>query len=581
MSIAIDNAELAAEQALEQMYDCIRERRHFRLEAGAGAGKTYSLIKGLKLLINEQGETLARKGQQVACITYTNVATNEINARTDGHPIIFASTIHGFCWSLIRDHQLFMWQQLPDLHDSWQSKFDELDDNNPHQREVCYSTGRRRLTEQEAQLSHDDILPLMVKLLAQPKFRRNIQSRFPIIFIDEYQDTDKSFASSLLEFFIEEIAADSLSPLIGFFGDSWQKIYRTGAGLIEHENLNEIGKQANFRSAHNIVDVLNLIRPELPQHSKNSSTDGTVSVFHTNDWVGERQTSAHWRGDLPSIDCHDALNITKERLVEQGWDFTTSETRILMLTHKVMASEQGYESLASVFANNDALFNLEDAHIHFLVKILIPVSRAFDEGQFGEMFSLLGSNAPLMKSGIEKNIWRSNMNELLGLQETGTIGDIIDHLLIVEAPSLPDKIITREGQLREITSEDLQSDRYLQELQKLRAVPFTELVAFEKFIKHYTPFSTKHGVKGAEFDNVLVVLGRGWNLYNWDQFFTWQKNGWPEKKQESMERNRNLFYVACSRPKVNLALLITQELSHDSISTLSNWFGEDNLHSIF
>lgn len=581
MNVVMDNAELAAEQALEQMYNCIRERRHFRLEAGAGAGKTYSLIKGLKLLINEQGETLARKGQQVACITYTNVATNEISTRTDGHPIIYASTIHGFCWSLIRDHQLFMWQQLPYLHDSWQSKFDELDDDTSHQRKVCYSTGRRRLTEQDVQLSHDDILPLMVKLLAQPKFRRNIQSRFPIIFIDEYQDTDKSFASSLLEFFIEEIAADGLSPLIGFFGDSWQKIYRTGAGLIEHENLNEIGKQANFRSAHNIVDVLNLIRPELPQYPKNRSTNGTVSVFHTNDWVGKRQTSAHWKGDLPLADCHDALNMTKERLVEQGWDFTSSETRILMLTHKIMASEQGYETLASVFSNNDALFNLEDAHIDYLVKTLIPVSGAFYEGKFGEMFSLLGSNAPRMNSGIEKNIWRSNMNELLGLQKTGTIGDVIDSLLTVETPPLPDKIVIREGKLRDINSEDLQSDRYLQELQKLREVPFSELVAFERFIKHYTPFSTKHGVKGAEFDNVLVVLGRGWNLYNWDQFFTWQQNGHPENKQESMERNRNLFYVACSRPKINLALLITQELSDDSISTLNNWFGEDNLHSIF
>lgn len=30
-----------------------------------------------------------------------------------------------------------------------------------------------------------------------------------------------------------------------------------------------------------------------------------------------------------------------------------------------------------------------------------------------------------------------------------------------------------------------------------------------------TSFATQHSVKGAEFENVLVVLGGGWNHYNW------------------------------------------------------------------
>ncbi|HHJ3229794.1 TPA: 3'-5' exonuclease [Vibrio parahaemolyticus] len=87
------------------------------------------------------------------------------------------------------------------------------------------------------------------------------------------------------------------------------------------------------------------------------------------------------------------------------------------------------------------------------------------------------------------------------------------------------------------------------------------------YISH-TPFSTKHGVKGTEFDNVLVVLGRGWNLYNWDQLLTWLHKTCLANRIGALERNRNLFYVACSRPKSNLTVLITQHLSDESLALL-------------
>lgn len=55
------------------------------------------------------------------------------------------------------------------------------------------------------------------------------------------------------------------------------------------------------------------------------------------------------------------------------------------------------------------------------------------------------------------------------------------------------------------------------------------------------------------------------------------KTGFPTRKAEGFERNRNLFYVACSRPKKRLALLFTQQLSPDAMNTLTKWFGADAL----
>jgi DNA helicase-2/ATP-dependent DNA helicase PcrA len=84
-------------------------------------------------------------------------------------------------------------------------------------------------------------------------------------------------------------------------------------------------------------------------------------------------------------------------------------------------------------------------------------------------------------------------------------------------------------------------------------------------------------VKGAEFDNVLVVCGRGWNNYNWNQLFEWFKNGAPAANEEAFERNRNLFYVSCSRAKKRLALLFTQHLSGKALEQVGFIFGKDSV----
>ncbi|MFH0784307.1 MAG: hypothetical protein V2B20_20450, partial [Pseudomonadota bacterium] len=54
----------------------------------------------------------------------------------------------------------------------------------------------------------------------------------------------------------------------------------------------------------------------------------------------------------------------------------------------------------------------------------------------------------------------------------------------------------------------------------------------------------------------------------------------PSKRQSAFERNRNLFYVACSRPKKRLALLFTQKLSPIAFRTLNHWFGDDSIEAL-
>ena len=62
-------AERAAEETRLAIQSCIDTGKSFLVEAGAGAGKTYSLIQALKYVIAKKGRNLLRSHQRVACIT--------------------------------------------------------------------------------------------------------------------------------------------------------------------------------------------------------------------------------------------------------------------------------------------------------------------------------------------------------------------------------------------------------------------------------------------------------------------------------------------------------------------------------
>jgi DNA helicase-2/ATP-dependent DNA helicase PcrA len=190
------------------------------------------------------------------------------------------------------------------------------------------------------------------------------------------------------------------------------------------------------------------------------------------------------------------------------------------------------------------------------------------------MLAVLGSRSLVIKSQADKKERAATLDKLLELRENGTIGQVLDYLKDTKCPPLPQAVEQTETELSHASPEDIDESLRLQEISKLRHVPYREIVQLSLYLNKHTPFSTKHGVKGAEFENVLVVFGRGWNQYNWNQFLEWSGNGVPGDKVVNYERNRNLFYVACSRPKRQLALLFTQELSVSALDTLSRWFGE-------
>ncbi len=72
-------------------------KRHSKVYAGPGAGKTYFLVENVKNIITTNESVAKSRARKVLCITYTNAAVDEIKRRLEKYvDYVEAYTIHGF-----------------------------------------------------------------------------------------------------------------------------------------------------------------------------------------------------------------------------------------------------------------------------------------------------------------------------------------------------------------------------------------------------------------------------------------------------------------------------------------------------
>lgn len=106
---------------------------------------------------------------------------------------------------------------------------------------------------------------------------------------------------------------------------------------------------------------------------------------------------------------------------------------------------------------------------------------------------------------------------------------------------------------------------------RVKGVKFNEFQKLYEYLEGQTPFSTQHKTKGAEFDNVLVILDNGgWNNYNFGNLFLGTGSA------SVLDRTQKIFYVCCTRAKENLAVFFHNP-DAQVIVKAKEWFGEANI----
>ncbi|MBF0164812.1 MAG: ATP-dependent helicase [Magnetococcales bacterium] len=603
-------------QADISVRECLESRQSFLMTAGAGSGKTTSLIKALAYLGNQHGAMLRRNGQRIACITYTNVAVAEIWADVDNDVLFHVSTIHSFLWEIAKPFQreIGVW-----VAEQIREKIDELNEKNskPRTHETTkrknriaiqqYEDARSRLSAvrsfryetdrnyAEGILGHADIIKLVPQLLDKHQLLRRIVARkYPFIFVDESQDTEKSFVESLKLIDNEQGAQFCL----GFFGDQMQQIYTTGIGSIPEESgWKTITKEENFRSSKAVLDLINRIRKD---GDGLEQTDG-LAALPSGD--GAVPGSARLFIMPMNQDRGESLDQIRRWLVSEEndplWveDSPEADVKVLVIVHRMAANRLGFPDLFRALHDtgpDSFKTGLKDGTLWVVrpfLQTLIPLVEAI-QGNKHRVISLLREiKSPLLTQ--DRLIQESNpanhlasinnvVNDLVGMMSqaensAATVKECLKLVLDADLIRMDDRIINiiTDNMTGEMLSGDGDydegdGDKMIQAIEAFLNCPASQLWPYHRYVEGASPFSTQHGVKGAEFKRVLVVLddeeGKH-NQYSFDRLLgiadpspTDIKNK-IEGKETSIDRTRRLFYVCCSRARKDLAVvLFTQDV---------------------
>lgn len=549
-----------ADQIDEEIIETLKKGQSFRVEAGAGSGKTYSLNKVIEWIQNNKWNYYNRNKQNVICITYTNAAVEVIVQRLTKDSFIIPSTIHSFAWSSIKQYQSTLIKFIAEDESLFAEKTDSSEVG-----EVSYTLGHRYVENGIQYLHHNDVLNLFAKLLDNSKFRRVFSTKYPVILIDEYQDSYKPIIDRFIKYFI----AENKGPQFGFFGDAWQTIYQSNnaCGLIEHPNLKIIKKGSNFRCAPKIVDLLNKIRPDLPQQSAIDDFEGMVKVVTSEDYRGVRRSERNFKDDLPVEELRKRIECIKDNLKDKAAD---EDVKILMITHKVLAAQQGYEKLLDIIS--DSLRDKEDALLMFFMNMIEPIYKALNDSNMQLLFDTLGIKRYPVTKKSEKIKWQTLKKNLATARTKKSI-DVLQ--VVVESELIP--LLPQIEELYRKYMNDPNCVYGNASIKEVLDLDYSQFLSAIHFLYPESEFSTEHGVKGEEYDNVVVVVSKGWNNYQFDTYLPMMNKPISKDKEAAFIRNRNLFYVCCSRPKKRLVLFISIPVKEDFQNALVDLFGKENI----
>lgn len=335
---------------VEQMMQHVRNRENFLLSGGAGSGKTYSLIKVLRKILEEYPY------KNVACITYTNNAVDEIKSRFNDSNLA-VSTIHDFLWSNIGSFQNEIKASLPQIINSedYKTRFKDLTIcdadyfNNIYRIEY-----KESLNLKNGKISHNEVLELAHYMFANyPRLCRVLRDRYPVILIDEYQDTDPLVVQILLNYISPPNLPEGNKCVVGFFGDQMQSIYDSGVGDINNYtttsggHVYEIKKEYNRRNPQRIIDLANKLRIDGLVQKPSSDLNAPNMDADSGMPKQGKITFIYSDGEI----YHDSL---RRYITDNfGWEFGNSkETKELNLTHNIIANKCGFPNLMEIFSGD-------------------------------------------------------------------------------------------------------------------------------------------------------------------------------------------------------------------------------------
>ncbi|MEF9420600.1 MULTISPECIES: UvrD-helicase domain-containing protein [Xanthomonas] len=581
--------------------------KSFFLFAGAGSGKTRSLVAALEHIQTNWGEGLRRQGKRVGVITFTNAASDEIKRRIQFDALFDVRTIHSFAWSLIQglNHDIREWlkikiaEDLSDLREketkgragkaSEDRKF-KIEAGTkrlmalPNIRTFIYSpTGTNRTRDA---LNHAEVIRIAADFLrSKPRMQSIFVGRYPILLVDESQDTNKHLIDALFEVADKQAGGFSL----GLIGDTMQQIYADGKERLGTElppTWETPGKQMNHRCPKRVVSLLNKVRSTVDPHQQRPRTDapeGTVRIFIVPSSI-ENKIELEGRVAARMAE----ISLDSQWLQEEA-------VKTLTLEHRMAATRLGCLDVFVALYDIDStsLLNGTQPLATFFTDQVLPLVNAHQRGDRFALMQILKTFSPLVsveklrgvpgKSHLAEA--QSAVDELVLLFRDGqdpTLQDVLIRIFERRLLLIPERLAAWTSAPDEVNTEGTEegeNDDRSRLIDRLLASPFSQISPLATYLSRKARFDTHQGVKGLEFERVMVIMddqeARGF-MFKYEDLFGRKTEG------KTLEATRRLFYVTASRATKSLALVAyTDDVARVRKFLLDNaWFSEDEVISM-
>lgn len=594
-----------------QLKECVsnEKRKSFFLFAGAGSGKTYSLVKLLENIQNEWGNKLIREHRQVAVITYTNAATDEIMRRIDYNPLFHVSTIHSFVWDSIKTFQKDIkaryLQRLQANIVELQAKTDatknkETKTYKANQTKINHLIERKEAKEKidkfiynpngdnlkANSLNHSDVIEIGTQMMQENLLLQQIiTQQYPFMLIDESQDTRSGLVDAF--FTIQKNFPNDFT--LGLIGDIKQRIYMDGKADIKNlipADWEKPEKVMNYRCSKRIIQLANKISSVLDgseQQARDDAPEGYVHLFLVN-----------------SLDVLDKnakeLDVRAKMSAITGDEQWNSDVKVLTLEHRMAAVRLDFEDFYELFARlpkyQMSFLQGEMAEMSFFANMVFPLITMLKEDDGIGVLNLLKKNSPLLEAVPNRDYPKvlEKIRKMLDELHSSKLGEmkvseIIEFIQKTSLFDIPDYLLLAlKSKEEDIDKEDAESLAWVRALQ----LPLEQFKAYDDYVHDITPYATHQGVKGLEFPRVLVLIddkeAKG-KLFSYEKLFevaplsdTDVKNK-ENGKESSLDRTGRLFYVTCTRAKESLAILMyTSDPDKAKQTAIHNgWFGKNEI----
>ena len=306
------------------------------------------------------------QGKNVAVITFTNAATDEIINRLNYSSVFHISTIHSFVWDVIKYYQTdikrLYCQYIIEEMEALDKKLDETKNKTTK----TYLSNIEKLNYQKERLAkaqtiekfvynpngsnpeynalkHAEVIKISAQMIIESQMlQRIIAQRYPILLIDESQDTKKELVDAFFE--IQRNFANIFT--LGLLGDQKQRIYADGKENIEGiipAGWEKPIKRMNYRCAIRIIQLANNIGKEIDFHAeqrpREDANDGFVRLF-----------IVQQRNDLNKDEVEqNVMKIMSKQTKDEKWTGIDTDVKVLTLEHMMAARRLGFAEFFASF----------------------------------------------------------------------------------------------------------------------------------------------------------------------------------------------------------------------------------------